>query len=295
MNRTAFSGWRIMVKIMDHQGRSSFSETGTAHLSDRFSGKVAAVTGGGSGIGRQIAKDLHSEGAIVHILGRNKEKLERAGKEIEHEIKLKMEGCGGQRIFCHRCDVSDLGRVQEVFRLINEECGNVTCLVNNAAINPSRNDILHTDSRDWIETLKVNLGGAFNCSQAAARQMLEAGSGSIVNIASVGGLNPFRARTSYNSSKFGLIGLTESMALDYADKNIRVNAVCPGYVHTELTLPLFEKMGREKFEQLVNAHAMRRLGRPEEISRAVLFLLSEETSFITGIAMPVDGGYLLKG
>ena len=92
-----------------------------------------------------------------------------------------------------------------------------------------------------------------------------------------------------------MIGLTESIALDYADKGIRINAVCPGYVRTELTSPLFEKMGREKFEQLVDAHAMRRLGRPEEIARAVLFLLSNEASFITGIAMPVDGGYLLKG
>jgi NAD(P)-dependent dehydrogenase (short-subunit alcohol dehydrogenase family) len=85
------------------------------------------------------------------------------------------------------------------------------------------------------------------------------------------------------------------LALDYADKGIRVNAVCPGYVWTELTAPLFENMGKEEFEQLVNAHAMRRLGRPEEISRAVLFLLSEEASFITGAALPVDGGYLLKG
>jgi len=280
---------------MNYQGQSNPSETGTTRSSGRFSGKVAVVTGGGSGIGQQIAKDLYSEGAIVHTFGRNKEKLERAGEEIEHEIKRKIKGPGGRRVFCHQCDVSDPGRVREVFRLIKEECGNVACLVNNAAINPSRNDILNTDYKDWQETLNVNLGGAFNCSQAAALQMLEAGLGSIVNIASVGGLNPFRARTSYNSSKFGLIGLTESMALDYADKNIRVNAVCPGYVHTELTLPLFEKMGREKFEQLVNAHAMRRLGRPEEISRAVLFLLSEEASFITGIAMPVDGGYLLKG
>jgi NAD(P)-dependent dehydrogenase (short-subunit alcohol dehydrogenase family) len=85
------------------------------------------------------------------------------------------------------------------------------------------------------------------------------------------------------------------MALDYAEKGIRVNTVCPGYVRTDLTIPLFEKMGEDWFNQLVNAHAMRRLGRPEEISRAVLFLLSDEASFITGVALPVDGGYLLKG
>ncbi|HWQ18697.1 MAG TPA: SDR family oxidoreductase, partial [Methanotrichaceae archaeon] len=137
--------------------------------------------------------------------------------------------------------------------------------------------------------------GAFNCSKAAVAQMLARGVGSIVSISSVGGLNAFRTRTSYNTSKFGLIGLTESLALDYAEKNIRVNAVCPGYVRTDLTVSLFEKLGPEKTEALVNAHAMRRLGRPEAISRAVLFLLSEEASFITGAALPVDGGYLLKG
>jgi len=185
--------------------------------------------------------------------------------------------------------------VRAVFGSIKKSWGGIYGLVNSAAINPSRNDIVHTDYRDWIATLDVNLTGSFNCCQAAVMQMLEAGGGSIVSISSVGGLNPFRTRTSYNASKFGLIGLTQSLALDYADKNIRVNAVCPGYIRTELTAPLFEKMGKEKFEQLVNAHAMRRLGRPEEISRAVLFLLSEEASFITGVALPVDGGYLLKG
>lgn len=185
--------------------------------------------------------------------------------------------------------------MQDIFRSIKQTSGSIYGLVNNAAINPSRNDILHTDRADWLATLNVNLTGAFNCSKAAVEQMLGLGCGSIVNISSVGGLNPFRARTSYNASKFGLIGLTESMALDFADKNIRVNAVCPGYVRTELTIPLFERLGNEKYEQLVNAHAMKRLGCPAEISRAVLFLLSEEASFITGAALPVDGGYLLKG
>ena len=252
----------------------------------RFRGKTVVVTGGGSGIGLQIARDLHLEGASVHILGRSVEKLERAKMAIAPE---------DADFFIHPCDVSDREMVRAVFGSIKKSWGGIYGLVNSAAINPSRNDIVHTDYRDWIATLDVNLTGSFNCCQAAVMQMLEAGGGSIVSISSVGGLNPFRTRTSYNASKFGLIGLTQSLALDYADKNIRVNAVCPGYIRTELTAPLFEKMGKEKFEQLVNAHAMRRLGRPEEISRAVLFLLSEEASFITGVALPVDGGYLLKG
>ncbi len=251
----------------------------------RFDGKTIVVTGGGSGIGLQTAKDLHAEGAYVHILGRNREKLARA----------KMALGDGTRAFVHQCDVSLEATVEETFKSIEDLSGKVYGLVNNAAINPSRNDILHTQVMDWRDTLEVNLTGAFNCCKAAASQMLDLGKGSIVNISSVGGLNVFRMRTSYNVSKFGLVGLTESMAIDYAEKNIRVNAVCPGYVMTELTAPLFKKMGKKKFEGLVRAHAMRRLGRPEEISRAILFLLSEEASFITGVALPVDGGYLLKG
>ena len=183
----------------------------------------------------------------------------------------------------------------DIFRAIKKSSGNVYGLVNNAGINPSRNEISNTQFEDWKKTLDVNLTGAFNCAKAAIEQMTEAGKGSIVNIASVGGLSPFRVRTSYNASKFGLIGLSQSLAIDYADRNIRVNAVCPGYVRTELTSVFFDNMEKTKYEKLVNDHAMRRLGKPEEIAKAVLFLLSEDASFITGAALPVDGGYLLKG
>lgn len=177
----------------------------------RFFGKSIVVTGGGSGIGLQTAKDLYVEGAIVHILGGGLEKLEKAKEEIS--------SANGSKVFSHCCDISDYVRVQEAFRS--------------------------------IEQISRKIYGPMNSAAA----------------------NPFRARTSY----------------------IRVNAVRPGYVRTELTIPLFERLGQELFEQLVGAHAMKCPGRSEEISRAVLFLLSEEASFITGVALPVDGGYLLKG
>jgi NAD(P)-dependent dehydrogenase (short-subunit alcohol dehydrogenase family) len=260
----------------------------------RFIGKTVVVTGGGTGIGKRIAKDLYDEGAFVHILGRRSEKLLEARKEAFSASTISNVADDG-RFFCHKCDVSDDRRVGEVFDRIRDSTGPARGLVNCAAINPSRNRIAETVLEDWRATLEVNLTGAFNCCKAAVEQMLAGGGGSIVNISSVGGLKAFRTRTSYNASKFGMIGLTESLALDYARENIRANAVCPGYVATELTAPLFEKMGEEGFEALVGAHAMGRLGRPEEISRAVLFLLSEEASFITGVALPVDGGYLLKG
>ncbi|MDD4163101.1 MAG: SDR family NAD(P)-dependent oxidoreductase [Methanothrix sp.] len=254
-------------------------------FSCRFEDKTIVVTGGGSGIGLQTAKDLHAEGAFVHILGRNAEKLAKAREVLG----------SGNKAFVYQCDISKEALVEDTFKDIEDASGKVYGLVNNAAINPSRNDVLHTEVKDFRDTLQVNLTGAFNCSKAAVKQMLELGKGSIVNISSVGGLSAFSTRTSYNVSKFGLIGLTESMAIDYAEMNIRVNAICPGYVKTELTTPLFEKMGNEMFQSLVNAHAMKRLGEPEEISSAILFLLSEEASFITGVALPVDGGYHLKG
>ena len=258
---------------------------------DRFTGKTVVVTGGGTGIGKRIARDLYDEGAYVHILGRRGEKL----LEAKREASTKSAPFDEDRFFCHEADVSDGRWVKEVFDSIRDLTGPAWGLVTCAAINPSRKGITDTEIDDWRETLEVNLTGVFNCCKAAVQQMLALGGGSIVNVSSVGGLKAFRTRTSYNASKFGVVGLTESIALDYAREKIRANAVCPGYVATELTAPLFEKMGEEGFAALVGAHAMGRLGRPEEISRAVLFLLSEEASFITGVALPVDGGYLLKG
>ena len=257
----------------------------------RFTSKTVVVTGGGTGIGKRIALDLHAEGAYVHILGRRGERL----LEAKREASSRSAPSDGERFFCHECDVSDHHRVDEVFDSIRDLTGLASGLVTCAAINPSRKGITETALDDWRMTLEVNLTGVFNCCKAAVLQMLAGGGGSIVNISSVGGLKAFRTRTSYNASKFGVVGLTESIALDYAREKIRANAVSPGYVATELTAPLFEKMGVERFGALVGAHAMGRLGRPEEISRAVLFLLSEEASFITGVALPVDGGYLLKG
>lgn len=160
---------------------------------------------------------------------------------------------------------------KEVFDAIKNISGNVYGLVNNAAINPSRKPILETDVKDWQATLDTNLGGPFYCSRAAIKQMLELGQGSIVNISSVAGIKAFKNRASYDASKAGLLGLTESIAQDYADNNIRANAICPGYVRTKLTESFFESMDKERYQQLVNAHAMRRLGTPQEILKQLYF------------------------
>ena len=140
--------------------------------SGRFKGKTIVVTGGGSGIGLQTAKDLLAEGAFVHILGRNAEKLAKAKDALGKD----------NSVFIYQCDISKEVLIEQTFKDIEDASGKVYGLVNNAAINPSRNDVLHTDINDWRDTLDVNLTGAFSCSKAAAKQMLELGKGSIVNI-----------------------------------------------------------------------------------------------------------------
>ncbi len=252
----------------------------------RFHNKTIIVTGGATGIGYQVAKDLYTEGAHVEIIGRREERLQEAVASISAH--------GGPGIIhYHVCDVAYADQVGGTFKQIVETCGTIYGLVNNAAINPSRNDILHTDISDWDATLAVNLTGAFHCSKAALQHMVTQGSGSVVNISSIAGLHALPTRTSYNVSKFGLLGLTESLAKDYAKHGIRVNSVCPGYVRTELTEPFISAMTPERYAALVRSHPLGRIGQPEDIAKVVLFLLSKDASFITGVALPVDGGYSL--
>lgn len=251
-----------------------------------FKDKVIVVTGGASGIGLQISKDLCNAKAIVHILGRTKTKLEKAKKDILNENK-------SSKIFIHQCDVSKSKDVKKVFDKIKKSSGLVYGLVNNAGINPSRNTIENTELKDWEDTLATNLTGPFNCSKEAVNHMKDLKKGSIVGISSVGGVEAFPYRTAYNVSKYGLIGLAQSIARDYSKLNIRSNIIAPGYVHTPLVDKFIKNMNKVSHDKLIRSHAMGRIGKTEEISKAVLFLLSEDASWITGTVLPVDGGYLL--
>ncbi|HLD78205.1 MAG TPA: SDR family oxidoreductase, partial [archaeon] len=175
---------------------------------------------------------------------------------------------------------------QAAFAAIKASSGPIHGLVNNAGIT-NRETLADTSSGEWNETIANNLSGAFHCAQAALPQLLENKGGAIVSIASIHAILGFPARAAYSASKAGLLGLTRSIAVDYGAQNIRANAVCPGIVRT----PMTADWPAERAKAVADMHILRRLGDPKDISAAVRFLLSDEASWITGIVLPVDGGY----
>ena len=247
-----------------------------------FNKKIIVVTGGCSGIGEEVVKRIAEYGGIVVALGRSPDKF-----HYLNSINNKSAG----EIIPLKCDVSNYDNVEQVFNEIEKNFGSIFGLVNNAGVNPSRNNILNTSLKDWEETIKINLTGAFNCSKFAIKQMDQKSIGSIVNISSIAGLHGLQNRVAYSSSKAGLIGLTKSLAIDHARNNIRVNCICPGYVKTNLVSEYIKNLNESEYKLLINSHPIGRLGSVEDITNAILFLLSEKSSWITGEVLSVDGGY----
>jgi NAD(P)-dependent dehydrogenase (short-subunit alcohol dehydrogenase family) len=186
--------------------------------------------------------------------------------------------------------VSDENDVKDAFNFINKKTNHIYGLVNNAGINPSRNDILNTSLADWEDTINTNLKGAFLCSKQAIKSMKKNSKGAIVNISSVAAFG-MKKRVAYSSSKAGMIGFTKSLARDHASKNIRVNCICPGYVPTNLVKSYLNNLSAKEKKDLFDRHPMGKLGSPEDIAFATSFLLSNRAKWITGIALNVDGGY----
>ena len=245
---------------------------------DRFEGEVAVVTGAGSGIGAAIARGLAAEGATVLVFDQHEE----AARAIRDELV----GSGG-RAEVVVLDVSDGDRVEEAFLGVLERHGRIDLLVNNAS--NGRGDGLATmPHAEWELAVDVTLKGAFLCSRAALPSMLSRRSGCIVNVASVNGLLHL-GQEAYSAAKAGLIQLTRSMAVRYGPFGIRANAVAPGTVRT----PAWDERlasDPEIFERLARWYPLQRVGKPEEVASAVLFLASAEASWITGTVLPVDGG-----
>ena len=246
----------------------------------RFADQAVIVTGGGSGIGRVMAKSFASEGASVVVADVAGEKGEQVAAEIE--------AAGGTAI-ATRTDVSVTADVTAMVAAAEDAFGRVDVLVNNAAI-AGGDDILQIDDETWDRDLAVVLKSAFLTSRAVLRGMVERRGGVVINIASVNALG-FFANESYSAAKAGLINLTQGIAVRYGRYGIRANAVAPGTIRTPIWQERVER-NPEIFERLVKWYPLGRVGEPEDVASAVLFLASDAASWITGIVLRADGGLL---
>ena len=235
-------------------------------------GKVALVTGGSRGIGTAIARELARAGARVAV-------NYRSGREAAEEIAAEIGGIAVEG------DVADAEQAQAMVERAETELGDLDVLVNNAGV--TRDTLLaRMSDEDWDDVLKTNLGGVFHTSRAVSRKMLRRRAGSIVNLTSVVGLRGNPGQANYVASKAGVIGFTKALARELGGRGVRVNAVAPGYIETELTAVLSEPVR----EAILTNTPLGRLGRPEHVAWAVRFLCSDEAAFVTGEVLLVDGG-----
>jgi NAD(P)-dependent dehydrogenase (short-subunit alcohol dehydrogenase family) len=247
-------------------------------------GKVGLVTGAGAGIGRATARTFAADGARVCVVDRDAS----GGRETVDLI----ERDGGEAFFIE-ADVADAERVQATVDMTLDRFGALHCASNNAAAGAGFHPITEIPRKAWDRVLDVNLTGVWHCMTAQIPAMLDSGGGSIVNIASLSGIRGEATQAAYSASKGGLLALTKSAAAEYAQRGIRVNAVCPGGIRTPAIASYFERVPQAE-EATIATHAMRRLGEPEEIADAVAYLCSDRSSFVTGHAMVVDGGILVN-
>ena len=241
--------------------------------------KVALVTGGAQGIGKTISEELVQNGAHVVLGDVNLEGAQATAEAINND---------GGSASAVKIDVSNPAEVKQVFDSILKDKKPIDIMINNAGI--TRDGLMiRMKEADWDRVLNINLKGTFLCSQQAAKQMMKQKSGAIVNISSIVGVMGNFGQANYSASKAGVIGLTKTLAREVASRGIRVNAVAPGFIDTEMTRVLDESVRQKLIEQIPLA----KLGLPEDVARCVAFLVSDRSSYITGQVINVNGGMLM--
>lgn len=244
-----------------------------------FEGKTAIITGAARGIGQAIAVDLAAKGASIVICDLQKEWLEETADAIQ---KI------GRKVTCRELDVTNHDAAQSTFQETASETGSIDILVNNAGI--TRDGLLMRMSEaDWDAVLAVNLKGTFNCTKAVTRIMMKQRSGAIVNIASIIGLMGNAGQANYGASKAGVIAFTKSAAKEFASRNIRVNAVAPGFITSKMTDALTEDVR----DRMLDAIPLKRFGKPENVASVVSFLASDQAEYITGEVVNISGGMVM--
>ncbi len=251
-------------------------------MTGQLEGKVALVTGGNAGIGRAAVLAYAREGARVVIAARRV----ADGEETVEEVRR----AGGEAVFV-KTDVSQAAEVEEMVKKSVELYGRLDYAFNNAGVGGDRGPMHEQTEESWDDTININLKGLWLCMKYEITQMLQQGGGAIVNNSSGGGLVGFAGSWAYGASKHGVVGLTRIGALDYAQQGIRVNAVCPGHIRTPLSVARLA--GNPELEKRLKARApMGRGGTTEEVAEAVVWLCSDAASYITGVALSIDGGYV---
>jgi NAD(P)-dependent dehydrogenase (short-subunit alcohol dehydrogenase family) len=252
-------------------------------MSGSVEGKVAVVTGAGGGIGRAASEIFAREGAQVVIADINVEQ----GEETAHII----EQAGGKAIFL-KCDVSKAADCEALTNAAVVNFGSLDCAFNNAGVEGEPSKLADATEQNFMLNYNVNILGVFLCMKYQIKQMLkQENGGAIVNTASDAGLIGVKNLGQYSAAKHAVIGLTKSGALDYATKKIRINAVCPGPIRTQMLQRVFDE-NPKMADAMIGAQPVKRLGEPYEIGDAAVYLCSDAASYITGHALPVDGGYI---